>query len=78
MPRYPPAKRKFLNPILIPAPDIHIFCRLLFSVHKDNGLIAIAKQQTSGKGKIKRIHHECEVGIEKFVPRITVWHHEAC
>ena len=47
-----PAKRKFLNPNLIPAPYIYFFYRLLFSVHKDNGLIAIAKQQTSGKGKI--------------------------
>ena len=25
-----------------------------------------------------RIHHECESGIEKSVPRITDWHHEAC
>ena len=25
-----------------------------------------------------RIYHECEGRIEKFVPRITVWHHEAC
>ena len=25
-----------------------------------------------------RIHHECEGGIEKSVPRITDWHHEAC
>ena len=25
-----------------------------------------------------RIHHECEGGIEKCVPRITNWHHEAC
>ena len=29
-----------------------------------------------------RIHHGCEgvigVGIEQFVPRNTVWHHEAC
>ena len=25
-----------------------------------------------------RIHHECEVGIKKSVPRITIWHHEAC
>ena len=24
-----------------------------------------------------RIYHECEGGIEKSVPRITVWHHEA-
>ena len=28
---------------------------------------------------IIRIYHECEGGIEKSVPRITVgWHHEAC
>ena len=25
-----------------------------------------------------RIHHECGNRIEKSVPRITVWHHEAC
>ena len=25
-----------------------------------------------------RIYHECEGRIEKSVPRITVWHHEAC
>ena len=29
-------------------------------------------------GKIIRIYHECEGGIEKSIPRITVWHHEAC
>ena len=28
--------------------------------------------------QIIKIHHECEGGIEKSVPRITVWHHEAC
>ena len=27
---------------------------------------------------IIRIYHECEGRIEKSVPRITVWHHEAC
>ena len=27
---------------------------------------------------ISRIHHECKGGIEKSVPRITDWHHEAC
>ena len=25
-----------------------------------------------------RIYHECEGGIEKFVPGFTDWHHEAC
>ena len=29
-------------------------------------------------GKNIRIYHECEDGIEKSVPRITDWHHEAC
>ena len=27
---------------------------------------------------IIRIYHECEDGIEKSVPRFTVWHHLAC
>ena len=27
---------------------------------------------------IIRIYHECEGRIEKSVPRIAVWHHEAC
>ena len=25
-----------------------------------------------------RIYHKCEGNIEKSIPRITVWHHEAC
>ena len=25
-----------------------------------------------------RIYHKCEGGIEKSVPRVTNWHHEAC
>ena len=25
-----------------------------------------------------RIYNECEGRIEKFIQRITVWHHEAC
>ena len=28
--------------------------------------------------EIIRIHHEYQGGIEKSVPRITNWHHEAC
>ena len=27
---------------------------------------------------ILRIHHGCEGGIEKSVPRLTDWHHEDC
>ena len=25
-----------------------------------------------------RIYHECEGRVETFVPRIAIWHHEAC
>ena len=25
-----------------------------------------------------RMYHQCEGRIEKSIPRITVWHHEAC
>ena len=28
--------------------------------------------------KILRFYHECEGRIEKSLPRIAVWHHEAC
>ena len=28
--------------------------------------------------EIIRIHHECEGGIAKSIPRMTVWHHKAC
>ena len=30
------------------------------------------------KGGIIRIYQECECEIESSIPRITVWHHEAC
>ena len=30
------------------------------------------------EGQIIRIYHECDGGIEKPVPRITVWNHKAC
>ena len=30
------------------------------------------------RGRIIRICHKCERGLEKSVPRIAVWHHEAC
>ena len=37
-------------------------------------------QQKYRLGKVSNIsiHHECEGGIEKSVPRITDWYHEAC
>ena len=30
------------------------------------------------RSKTISIHHKCEGGIEKSIPRITDWHHEAC
>ena len=38
----------------------------------------LAKPQLHFHKLAIRIYHECEGGIEKSVPRITDWHHEAC
>ena len=35
-------------------------------------------EQITAACQIISIHHECEGGVEKSVPRITDWHHEAC
>ena len=35
------------------------------------------KRSSPGVVSNIRILHECEVLVEKYVPRITVWHHEA-
>ena len=32
----------------------------------------------SSNHNIIRTYHKCEGGIEKSVPKITVWHHKAC
>ena len=42
----------------------------LFVFYLSQGLVRICE--------IIRIYHECEGRIENSVPRITVWHHEAC
>ena len=39
-------------------------------------MYGIWKESTS-RLQIIRICHECEVWIDKSVPRVTVWHHEA-
>ena len=36
------------------------------------------KMMIRNQGKIIRIYHECEGKIEKSIPKITVWHHQAC
>ena len=36
------------------------------------------KSICSWQNKHIRIHHECEDGIGKSIPRITAWHQEAC
>ena len=46
-------------------------------VHQSGPLNLNKKQIVSESNNI-RIHHECEGGIEKSVPKITDWHHEAC
>ena len=46
----------------------HAFmCKIIFNLAAKHVL-----QQTI------RIYHECEGRIENSVPRIAVWHHEAC
>ena len=40
----------------------------------------IPAAQHASNNKVKRtirIYHECEGRIEKSVPRIAIWHHEA-
>ena len=39
---------------------------------------ATLKIGVDSMGRIIRIYDECEGYIEKSVPRIAVWHHEAC
>ena len=67
-----------------------IFCKWLFnlSLHqiypKNFILYTISRDKNKKYQQIRiynwyiRIYHECEGGIEKSVPRITDWHHEAC
>ena len=57
---------------LILYPRMHLFRYSL-----DSSTNASLNMLTTSKKTIK-ILHECEGGIEKSVPRITDWHHEAC
>ena len=45
---------------------------------KVSSLICIFNGESIVLGAIIRIFKECEGWIDKSVPRITVWHHEAC
>ena len=38
----------------------------------------LPEEERDNCSDIIKIHHECEDGIEKSVPRITNLHHEAC
>ena len=40
--------------------------------------ISSLQTQPHIQGMFIRIHHVCEGRIEKSVPKITDWHHEAC
>ena len=44
----------------------------------DDEVRTIKRAHLDGTGKHINIYHECEGRIEKSVPRITFWHHEAC
>ena len=58
---------------------------MTFSFYYSAQLKRLARNVTKSKlsqnsfiGYNIRIYHECEGRIEKSVPRIAVWHHEAC
>ena len=40
--------------------------------------VVCAQHDQVSQRKTTRIHHECEDEIEKSIPRIIDWHHEAC
>ena len=44
---------------------------------EDNQHCGCVPGEDTDQQRCIRIYHECEGGIEKFVSRITVWHHKA-
>ena len=64
-------------PLLLPSNTITLAtvtetksCAFLPCIHPMN--------PTNSDGQIIRIFHGCKGRIEKSIPRITVWRHEAC
>ena len=65
----------------------NLFKSFNISIQRDNHCLGAShiayplqeiEEYSFGIVQNSRICHECEGGIEKSVPRITVWHHEAC
>ena len=46
--------------------------------HMSKAYIDFTHSTLVRKGNNIRIYHECEGRIEQSVPRIAIWHHEAC
>ena len=46
--------------------------------HKVYLLLTTLQTGSMTQFNIIRTYHECEGRIEKSVPRIVIWHHEAC
>ena len=60
-----------------------LYCVIKFlqSIPDEPGTNRCSKNRASifdEAGNTIRIYHECESKIEKSVPRIALWHHEAC
>ena len=48
------------------------------SLRYEQDCLTNRRDQLQKSADMKRIYHECEGRIEKSVPRISVWHHDAC
>ena len=59
-----------LNAILLSQSTL---CLGVSSIQRVNCVVVVMQVSV-----IIRIHHECDVGIGKSIPRITDWHHKAC
>ena len=50
---------------------------LIFFCNIDENKKVVESEFNSEVNQI-RIYHACESGVDKYVPRSTVWHHEDC
>ena len=48
------------------------------NVAQPNEQAHVVLSSDEGSGETTRIYHDCEGRVEKSVPRIAVWHQEAC
>ena len=55
--------------------------RLIYTMNHSKPIVSNHKEELISAQRVEssiRIYHECEGWIEKSVPRIAVWHQEAC